>query len=797
MTSGPNRIEPSDSLEADRRRVNLDIRFHPKAGVSTPVQVDLDFDALLGQSEGERLIDPHTIVVKRQMGGGEREYPVQFLESLYYENKGWVAWRVDEPRAGGEWWMEFSLRDTSGDLAAAPYKPMVGVGDELHYNGERWQPLAVPGRHHNPIAVDWTGDGRIDILSNSAHTDSIGMPRGGIFCWKNIGSNEEPRYSHPMRICADGVVESSNLGTDAHTPRISFEPRHDFINEDYIHCDAFDWFGTGRPDLITISRTGGIKVYRNHGDLDATGMPRLELALHMDQPGCIAPGRLLHIRVVDWDGSGRPSMVIGVIYHDKETFARREQIALIRNTGGTRETPTFEETPFPIAGYRAPAGQKIPADWRQYSNFDDHRPIAFDVFDIDGDGRLELMCCHYRHRPDPMMDMYRNIGSLEEPELLPEGPLPWSRFYDYFGFRFVRNQAFDGVLYGGRGAGYGIHYYRRVGDDPMDPGCYVDTGPLLGESCKVKQEGFYRPTPVDADGSGRMSLLCGDLMGRLTLTRNIGTGDRPAFATPERTRDGEGREFHLKRDDIAHDNNGEFLCGMLKPTLCDWDGDGRLDVIIGNNTNHLFWLEGYDPQRNRFEAMHRLKVRGTRNPFCDRKGPAVLDWFGSGRLDLVTADNHRRMCIFRQGPGEEGLLLLEPGIPLAYEDGEIITTNSIGRGWYTQMSCGPNISLDVCDWTGSGTYDLLVAAHLHQLLLENVGTNQDPVFKRPEAFEGQTGVVEISHHDSALAACDWDGDDRLDLMVGGESGSLYLFHRDWLEGRVHEVRFGSTISREE
>ena len=387
------------------------------------------------------------------------------------------------------------------------------------------------------------------------------------------------------------------------------------------------------------------------------------------------------------------------------------------------------------------------------------------------------------------MEVFRNIGSVEQPELLPEGALPWSTFHDYFAFRFVRNDAFDGVLYGGRGAGYGIHYYRRVGDDPFDPGSYIDTGPLLGESCKVKQEGHFRPSPVDADHSGLMSLLSGDMIGRITLNRNIGTAARPAFARAERMTDARDREFLLRREDIVHDNNSEFLWGMLKPTLCDWDGDGRLDIILGNNTNHLFWLEAYDPEHNRFHAMHQLKVRGSRNPFCDRKGPAVIDWFDSGRPDLVTVDSYRQVCIFRQGTGDEGRVLLEPGIPLTYEDGEPVTTNSIGRDWYTKMPCGPNSSLAVCDWTGSGTHDLLASAHLHQLLLENIGTNQAPKFARPQAFEGPTGVVEVSHHDSALAAYDWDGDGRLDLLVGGESGSVYLFHRDWLEGRVHNVQF--------
>ncbi len=772
------------------------VEFDSRAGSSTPVQVDVDFDHLLGQSADARLIDPHSIVVKRQSPDGERTYPVQFLETLYYRNQGWVAWLVDDPHNGGDWSIEFALRAGNGDLAPAPHKPMIGVGDELHYNGERWQPIAVPGRHTTPIAVDWTGDGRIDLLSSSTHTDSIGMPRGGIFCWRNIGSNEEPRYGPPMRVCADGVIESTTLGTDAHTPRINFEPRHDFINEDYLRCDVFDWFGTGRSDLITISRTGGIKVYRNLGRLDAVGMPMLELALHLDRPECIAPARLINVHVVDWDGTGRPSLVIGAIYVDKKTLAHREQIALLRNVGGSREAPEFEPIPFPITGYRAASGTRLPTDWRGYSNFSDHRALGFDVFDIDGDGRLELMCFHYRHRPAPMMEMFRNIGTLEAPELLPEGALPWSGFHDYLEFRFVRNAAFDGVLYGGRGAGYGIHYFKRVGDDPFDPGCYQDTGPLLGESCKVKQEGHWRPSPLDADGSGRTSLIAGDMIGRITLTRHIGTAAASAFAPPQRMKHADGTEFHLTREDIVHDNNGEFMWGMLKPTVCDWNGDGRLDIIVGNNTHHIFWLENYDPRENRFEAMHQLTVRGSRHPFCDRKGPAVVDWFGSGRPDLVTADPRRQLCIFRQGPGDQGRHCLEPGIPLRYEDGSIITTNSIGRGWYSQMDCGPNVSIDVCDWTGTGSHDLLVSAHLHQLLLVNVGTNQQPRFRQPEAFSGRTGIVEISHHESALAACDWDGDGRLDLFVGGESGSTYLFHRDWLEGLVHVVRFRPAGSRD-
>ena len=48
--------------------------------------------------------------------------------------------------------------------------------------------------------------------------------------------------------------------------------------------------------------------------------------------------------------------------------------------------------------------------------------------------------------------------------------------------------------------------------------------------------------------------------------------------------------------------------------------------------------------------------------------------------------------------------------------------------------------------------------------------------------------IETSHHENHAAAYDWDSDGRLDLMIGGESGTIYLFHRDWLSGITHRVK---------
>jgi len=174
-----------------------------KSESKTPVRFQADFEKLLRLSK-QRLIDPNTLVVKRRVKDAVRTYPVQYDERFYTGNQGWIAWQAVELQSGGEWWLEVELRAADGRLAKAPDRPMVGVGDEIFYNGDRWHPVTVPGMHPFPIAVDWNGDGLIDLISSSHYSNTQGMPWSGIFFWRNIGSNATPRFAPPMWLMADG-----------------------------------------------------------------------------------------------------------------------------------------------------------------------------------------------------------------------------------------------------------------------------------------------------------------------------------------------------------------------------------------------------------------------------------------------------------------------------------------------------------------------------------------------------------------------------------------------------------------
>ncbi|MBN1553307.1 MAG: VCBS repeat-containing protein [Phycisphaerae bacterium] len=739
--------------------------------------MELDFDQILSDIKHISLIDPHSLRAIRIQGKRRHRYFVQFSESLYTRNQGWVAWRVEHPEKGGTWSLEFAVRKKDGRLAPAPYLPMVGVGDEIAWNGRRFRTIGPPGMHSYPIAVDFDGDGLVDILSTSHYSNAQQMPWAGIFFWRNIGTNVRPRFAPPLRLSADGV-EHIDCSKHRNWSQGRHRPRYDYISDYYIRCDTFDWFRTGRPDLITNACNSGIRVYRNTGHLDETGMPRLELALKLNFPYKLPPSMNRGIRVVDWDGSGRPSILIGAAYQEPDG-TDYGQIWLMRNIGGTPTRPKFDTVP--LRANSTTAAKFDRRDWRTINFFPGGKADTMDWFDIDGDGRCELLLPFSNAQPEAAIEVWRNVCTPEEPIMTPAGLLPWSRQHSGFGCRFVKNAAFDGCLIGTANSGYGIHYYKRCKNAPPASESFRDKGPLLGEACKVRVEGYVRPIPFEIDG--RMNLLCGDEPGYITLIRNIGKGRKDAFADPVKLTDRKGNALRFNRQAILHDDNLERDCGQLKPFLCDWDGDGKLDIILGNTTNRIFWLEQFDPDTCSVKEVHELRVPNLKDPFGWRKGPAVVDWDGDGKPELLTVNSGQEFCLFKQGGGKKGLTNLRVWKILKYTDGEAIRTNDIPPQIYNNPIC----SIWITDWTGTGSFDLLAGTNYQTSLLENIGTNVKPAFQRPRPLKTPDGVIEIGHHDTHAAVRDWNHDGRDDVMIGGESGTIYLFHSDWLQGMKHQV----------
>ncbi len=337
-----------------------------------------------------------------------------------------------------------------------------------------------------------------------------------------------------------------------------------------------------------------------------------------------------------------------------------------------------------------------------------------------------------------------------------------------------------------------VYWCRAYGQDR-------DHRPVYDTPRKVKQRDphlnggcFSVPSVGDWRNTGMMDLVTGSIEGYVFWYKTLSTHPL-RFAPPERVRRGDEEIRRMAKPNPAagyHWGSSQgpqdgFNGGYSNPVLVDWDGDGLLDLLVGDMVGLYDWYPNRGTrQQPSLSHPLRLQVGGQPLRFPWRVQPGAADFTGTGLPDLVGMDLDLDLALFRRAGGGD-LAALLPGEKLRYEDGKPIKTTGVytpqggdGRG---------RTKVQVVDWDGDGRLDLVLgvgpqpgSAFLggYVLLCLNVGSNDRPVFRRPVPllFDGQGAPLDLGgRHTADPAVVDWDGDGRWEMVVGSDQGFLWYF----------------------
>jgi predicted neuraminidase len=325
--------------------------------------------------------------------------------------------------------------------------------------------------------------------------------------------------------------------------------------------------------------------------------------------------------------------------------------------------------------------------------------------------------------------------------------------------------------------------YRNSGtnDQPKyEPYFFVEA-----DGKPVDTFGCPSPNFADFDGDGDLDLLCGEFLDGFTYFENIGTRTEPRYAAGRRLTNVDGAPLVMDLE-------------MIVPVAFDWDLDGDLDLIVGDEDGRVAFVENVTPKGAKtpvFKSPVYFQQQADTLKCGALATPFVVDWDADGDLDIICGNTagYIEFIENRSGPGVAEPRWARPkklevkGRPfrvMAGPNGSVQGPAEAKWGYTT---------LNVADWDGDGKLDIIYNSIWGKVeWLKNIGSIRKPALAEPQPieveWEGPTpkpawtwwnpkGKELVTQWRTTPVVHDFNNDGLPDLAMLDQEGYLAFFER--------------------
>ena len=363
-------------------------------------------------------------------------------------------------------------------------------------------------------------------------------------------------------------------------------------------------------------------------------------------------------------------------------------------------SPGFEYKNFPSFGLAERITLPIPAKFHEYEGKQPNGPKVrhnqWRYVDFDGDGKLDI------------------VSGIED----------WS-FYGWDNAFNNKGEWVNGPLHGF------VYLHRNKGAN--DSPSYEKPIKINAGNKPIDVFGCPSPNFHDFDNDGDLDLICGEFLDGFTYFENIGTRTKTVYASGKRILTPTGKSLVM---DLQ----------MIVPIAFDWDKDGDLDLIVGDEDGRVAFIENVSDKNN-------ASVKGSVPVFLEPRyfqqqadtlksgalaTPVGFDWDGDGDIDILSGNTAGYIEFFENLSGPK---VASPkwAAPVKLKADDKIFRVMAGVNGSIQGPAEAKwgyTTLSIADWDGDGLPDIIYNSILGKVeWLKNIGTRTSPRLTKSQPIE--------------------------------------------------------------